>query len=151
MGQESLNFEEQPRRINRTPNISEIISKSEIAQARAIEARLSKEKKYKFLEDVPEQTPGETQRKIQKFNFIKFLNDERKQNFFYDGMAAAMEVRDLNDKYGYGSAAYVTSSDGAGRVGHKILYNRPLRPEFEDILDINGNILPSKDEYGIAS
>lgn len=139
MGQESLNFEEQPRRINRTPNISETISKSEIAQARAVEARLSKEKKYKFLEDVPD-----FEKKLKKFKLNELINSKKENLFFYDSMRAAMEVRDINDEFGDKTAIYKDASDVYGRKGFFVNISRPFRVEFEDILDSEGNLLPNR-------
>lgn len=140
MGQESLNFEEtQEVRIPKTPGIKKVFSNSEIAQAREIEARLSKESKYKFLEDVPD-----FEKKLKKFKLNELINSKKENLFFYDSMQAAMEVRDINDEFGDRTAIYKDAADVYGRKGFFVNISRPFKVEFEDILDNDGKVLPNR-------
>jgi gamma-glutamyltranspeptidase len=149
MGQESLNFNfEEPKKYQpRTVSIRKRLEESDISQARSIEARAQKEK-YDFLENVPD---WEEKLKQYQLNELLLQKAEKKKLFFYDGMQAAAEARDINDEYGPGSATYVDSVDPIGRRGFSLIIDRPLKSEFNDILDINGSILPSKNEQRLAS
>lgn len=143
MGQESLNFEEikQPR-ISKTHSITENISNSEITQARELQVRLSKENKYKFIEDVPD-----FEKKLKKYKLNELVNEksEKKKLFFYDSMQAAMLVRDINDEFGDRTAIYKDSTDPYGRRGFFVNISKPFRAEFEEILDTEGKILPNRE------
>lgn len=146
MGQESLNFEEPSKRnyidvIRINENISR---KSDLEQTREIEARESREKKYKYLEDVPN-----WEEKLKKLELFELYQEKiiNKKGFYHYGNEAFEEVRNINDKYGKGTATYIPGVDPrTGMRGFILRIEKPSRQEFDAILDINGSILPSKME-----
>ncbi len=148
MGQESLNFE-QSNNFRRSLSIQEMLSKkSDLVQQKELEMRESRESKYDFLEDVPD-----WENKLKRYQLGELLKEKSKNKklFFYDSVMAGIEARNINDEYGPGSATYKDSSDGAGRKGFSLIIDRPLRPEFKDILDEEDNLLPSRNSNRLAS
>ena len=98
---------------------------------------------YKFLEDVPD-----WDNKLKKFELSRdwqHLTDKYGGYIDHRG-TAEIYVKEVEEVYGKASAKVNQTTDPQWkRVAFRVIVDKPLKIEFKDILDINGNILPSRE------
>jgi hypothetical protein len=68
----------------------------------------------------------------------------------YDEQSAQLLADDLNSRYGRDTARVSQSKDARGVVAFRVHITIPYRSEFKDILDENGEILPSRNQKHAA-
>lgn len=104
------------------------------------------QEKYDFIEDVPN-----FEKKLNLYNFEKYIQQRiNEKKFFWHFRAedAMIDARDIKEKFGEGKATYFQDTESIkdffGHPKYKVDLNRPEKSEYSDILDENGNLLPSK-------
>jgi predicted phage-related endonuclease len=94
-----------------------------------------------YLEDVPEY--AEKYKKFLLAETVKKMAQEG-QLIRYDMPSAEIVARDFNTRFGEGVARVEQTKDLRNNIAYRIIVATPYRNEFEDILDRNGEVLPSK-------
>ncbi len=98
-------------------------------------------KKYDYLDDIPDY-----QKKIKLYRLSKDWErlgiDHSK--FEYSSGSADATVNLINAEYGEDSAKYIFTDDNKGRKGYRIIIKKPSIDEYQNILDKDGNLLPTK-------
>jgi hypothetical protein len=95
----------------------------------------------RFLQDIPD-----WEKKLKRYEFDQFVKENTKPGnlLAYYPEQAEFQVKEINEKYGEGSAQYMVTNDGSRTAYKIVLKNRPYITEFKDILDEQGNLLPRR-------
>lgn len=95
----------------------------------------------RFIEDVPAYAM-----KYKKFILAEMVKKmaQEGQLIRYDMPSAEIVAQDFNTRFGDGTAHVEQTKDLRNNIAYRIIVATPYRNEFEDILDRNGEVLPSK-------